>query len=314
MARAVSIYANSETARLQDSLGQALGAGDARLLFAETVTITLAVVDADNAAVDLTGNTTGWNLAIKNPADLDGATLLAAKAGTVLSATGGTVTFAFSGTDLKSAALSTYLADPLPASSYGKPVAIEFYRMPASDKTTYGAGTITVARGGYDTDEAVSGAVAAILDLTLKNTPLGADSVPLYSVADADNRRALLSTLPVSTPQAAAIAAGLNLSESIDGLIVQPDARAYTLVSAAKYALTLGEITIRTSQGTLTAALAIDGTPVGAWGALAVTATPQTVAATSANSLAAGTRLTLTLSSLASVPLDLEWSIKGLRA
>lgn len=150
MARAITVYANSTTARLQDSYGLALSVAAVRLLFAETVTITLAVVDDDRAAVDLTGITAGWNLALKRPDDLDGTSLLAAKAGTVTDAEGGLVAFEFSGTDLSSSSLGSYLADPLAPPQYGKPVVLEIYRMPASDKIVYAAGAITVARGAYD--------------------------------------------------------------------------------------------------------------------------------------------------------------------
>lgn len=180
MARELTIYANAVTAGLQDDLGRPLSQSAIRLLFAETLTLTVAIVDDDREAVDLTGITTAWNLALKRPDDLDGTSLLAAKAGTVTDAAGGLVAFAFTGTDLASSGMGAYLVDPLAPPLYGKPVALEVYRMPSTDKLTYAAGTITAARGVYDP---ASGAPVNQPTIALA-FGTGADGALAYSVAD----------------------------------------------------------------------------------------------------------------------------------
>jgi hypothetical protein len=146
MARTLTFYANSQTARLQDPQGQALSPAALVLFLGETLTLNVYIRDASNVAVNLTGNTSGWNLAMKSPADLDGTTLLAAKAAASVTAATGLVVFELSGNDLNTSALATYLSDPLAPNSYGKPVALEVYTMPASDKIVYAAGTATAAR------------------------------------------------------------------------------------------------------------------------------------------------------------------------
>jgi hypothetical protein len=149
MARTLTLYARNDTARLQDPQGQALSPAALVLFLGETLTLNVYIRDASNVAVNLTGNTSGWNLALKSPADLDGTTLLAAKASASVTAATGLVVFELSGNDLNSSALATYLADPLAPANYGKPVALEVYTMPASDKIVYAAGTATAARSAY---------------------------------------------------------------------------------------------------------------------------------------------------------------------
>ena len=107
MARAVSIYLDQTTGRMQDSLGQALPVADLTLFMGETLDLSVYVRDASNVAVDLTGNTTGWAICGKDPADLDGSTLLFSKAAASVTAATGLVLFQFAGQDLNSAALSS---------------------------------------------------------------------------------------------------------------------------------------------------------------------------------------------------------------
>lgn len=179
MARAYTVYCNSETTRWQDALNQALPAGRLNFILGESLTLTLIVRDDDGAVVDLTGNTTGWNLALKDPEDLDGTTLLATKAGVVTDATAGTLTFTMTANDLNSTALATYLADPLGAPGYGKPVAVEAYTLPGSDKTVYASGTGTAQRSAYRT-----GDPADLNQVTLRPAfGTGVDGALIYTAA-----------------------------------------------------------------------------------------------------------------------------------
>lgn len=179
MARAYTVYCNSETTRWQDALNQALPAGRLNFILGESLTLTLIVRDDDGAVVDLTGNTTGWNLALKDPEDLDGTTLLATKAGVVTDATAGTLTFTMTANDLNSTALATYLADPLGAPGYGKPVAVEAYTLPGSDKTVYASGTGTAQRSAYRT-----GDPADLNQVTLRPAfGTGVDGALVYTAA-----------------------------------------------------------------------------------------------------------------------------------
>lgn len=81
---------------------------------------------------------------------------------------------------------------------------------------------------------------------------------------------------------------------------------------ALSYATTSGVITgvygLKTSSGTLTLAIKINGTNVTSLSGLSVSSTPQNVASTGANTFAIGDRITFTVSGSSS-PTDLTGTI-----
>lgn len=88
-----------------------------------------------------------------------------------------------------------------------------------------------------------------------------------------------------------------------------PTDKTYTAMSYATFSGTINAIYgLKTSSGTLTLAIKINGTDVTSLSGLSVTSTPQNVAATAANTFAIGDRLTFTVSS-SSTPTDLEGTI-----
>lgn len=97
-------------------------------------------------------------------------------------------------------------------------------------------------------------------------------------------------------------------SEQIDGLIESPAATTYILRLNAKYAGTINNISIKTSAGTITAKLQIEGVDVTSCTGIAVTSTESTTTCTAANSVAAGDTITLVTSSL-SAATNLAFSV-----
>lgn len=93
----------------------------------------------------------------------------------------------------------------------------------------------------------------------------------------------------------------------------EPAAATIVLSAKAAFAFTIASVRgIATSAGTLTAAVAINGTPVTGLSAIAVTDTAQDVPATAANAVAVGDRVTLTVSDVAGAA-DLECTISATR-
>lgn len=97
-------------------------------------------------------------------------------------------------------------------------------------------------------------------------------------------------------------------SEQIDGLIESPAATTYILRLNAKYAGTINNISIKTSAGTITAKLQIDGVDVTSCTGIAVTSTESTTTCTAANTVSAGTTISLVTSSL-SAAANLAFSV-----
>lgn len=96
--------------------------------------------------------------------------------------------------------------------------------------------------------------------------------------------------------------------EQIDGLIESPAATTYILRLNAKYAGTINNISIKTSAGTITAKLQIEGVDVTSCTGIAVTSTESTTTCTAANSVSAGDTITLVTSSL-SAATNLAFSV-----
>src|ERR1700685_2547281 len=106
-----------------------------------------------------------------------------------------------------------------------------------------------------------------------------------------------LSDLGLPTPL-------LPVPLTISKQIYLPDLGAglsYDLDTYAPFGYTVTNVyQIQTSSGTVTAALQINGTNITGMSGIAVTSTPQNVAATGANSVAIGNTLSLVFSSNAS--------------
>jgi len=98
-----------------------------------------------------------------------------------------------------------------------------------------------------------------------------------------------------------------------DVFIGTPADGTITLTAKAAFAFTINQIRgLKTSSGTLTLKVQIGGVDVTSLTGLSVTTTPQDVTATGANSVAAGDRITIVISSSSS-PANLEFTLKATR-
>ena len=101
--------------------------------------------------------------------------------------------------------------------------------------------------------------------------------------------------------------------ESRGNYVQTPANGTYPLTSKAAYAAVVGGLRgLKTSAGTLTLTVSVNGTPVTGLSGVAVTTVAQDVPATAANAMAVGDRLTLTLSAVTGAA-DLEFTLWGTR-
>lgn len=133
----------------------------------------------------------------------------------------------------------------------------------------------------------------------------------------AANASTLATAIPVNiggTGATTAAAARTNLGLDVrHGTVYIQSATNTTivLVSSSRYAFTINSLNnLKTSSGTITAAIQINGTNVTSLSSLAVTSTPASPSASGANTVAIGDRITLVLSSNAAA-FDLEFTMKG---
>lgn len=111
---------------------------------------------------------------------------------------------------------------------------------------------------------------------------------------------------------AAAIAAISNtITEFHGGIIAVPTNKAYTVILKIPVGCTITETVVKSLSGTCTATIAVDGVNLGG-AAHAVSSTEESIARSSANTVAAGADVTLTVSANASC-LDLAFTIKTTR-
>lgn len=101
-------------------------------------------------------------------------------------------------------------------------------------------------------------------------------------------------------------------TEQIDGLIESPAATTYILRLNAKYAGTINNISIKTSAGTITAKLQIEGVDVTSCTGISVSSAESTTTCTAANTFAAGDTIQMVTSSL-SAATNLAFSIQTTR-
>lgn len=107
-------------------------------------------------------------------------------------------------------------------------------------------------------------------------------------------------------------AVSATVTDSLNALILNPIDRTYVLDSYAPAAYTINSIGIKCSTGTCTAKIQIGGVDVTSLTGLSVSSANTTATATGANSVVAGDRVTLVLTST-SVIQDLEMTLKVTR-
>lgn len=105
---------------------------------------------------------------------------------------------------------------------------------------------------------------------------------------------------------------GTGLVEALPGMIETPTNKTYILDQSAAYGYTINTLIIATVSGTITAAVKINGTNVTSISAVSVSSTPTTATASGANTVSAGDKITLVLSSN-STAVDLSFTLKVTR-
>lgn len=114
-----------------------------------------------------------------------------------------------------------------------------------------------------------------------------------------------------STAAAARTALGVDVEE-MNGHIETPTAKTYTLIEKAQYACTINSLAYKLSAGTATLAVQIAGVNVTSLSSLSATTTQGETSATGAQSVAAGNRVTLIVTSPSSAA-DLAFTLKTTR-
>ncbi len=105
----------------------------------------------------------------------------------------------------------------------------------------------------------------------------------------------------------------LLANQFISGQIESPLIKTYTLDLAVIDARTLNTLAIKTTSGTCTVSIRIDGVNVTGMNGLAVTSTEQVATATALNTVAIGQTITLVVTAT-STPVDLVFTLKYTRA
>jgi hypothetical protein len=106
-------------------------------------------------------------------------------------------------------------------------------------------------------------------------------------------------------------AAGTSQVDFISGIIKTPANQDYRIVEKLPYAVTITELTAKTSSGTITATFKIDTTAITT-GAISVTSTQSSVTPTALNVAAAASALVMTLSANSSAA-NLSFVVKFTR-
>lgn len=132
---------------------------------------------------------------------------------------------------------------------------------------------------------------------------------------DADRASKFLSFDAAGNVQASAVSpsGATGIVDSIQGFIEVPVDKTYTLDLKAPFAYVVTSLAVKTSGGTCTADLEIDGTGIAGITGVSVGSTETAAAATGANAVAPGQTLDLVISGGAS-PADLAFTVAISRA
>lgn len=160
----------------------------------------------------------------------------------------------------------------------------------------------TIATGDIDANAVTLAKLQALGANKLLGAITAGDPVEVDCTAAG---RALIDDASAATQRATL---GVDIEE-IDWLIETPTAKTYAMVGKAKYAGTINSLYRKTSAGSITAKVQINGVDVTGLTALSCTTTAQEASAAGANTVVAGDRITLVLSA-ASSPADLELTLK----
>ncbi len=176
-----------------------------------------------------------------------------------------------------------------------------------TDLINYVVGSIAPVSSNLSSLQSYTVALANSLPGTYQ--PLDSDLSAIAALTTASFGRGLLT-------QADAAAARVTLAVATIAASVYyetPTATTLTLSAKAAFGFTIDQIRgLKTSAGTLTLAIQINGTNVTSLSALAVTTTPQDATATAAFTVAAGDRVTAVITSPSSAA-GLEFTLKGTR-
>jgi hypothetical protein len=263
-----------------------------------TVTGTASVSGTNTGDQDLSGYATTTALALKAP--LASPTFTGTPAAPTAAA----------GTNTTQLATTAFVKAALDLLVNAAPGALDTLKELADaigDDANYAA-TVTTALAGKQPVDATLTALAAVV--TAANKLIYATGVDTFATADLTAAGRDL----IDDADAAAQRATLALDVTAANVYYQtPAAGTLVLTAKAAYAFTISQIRgLKTSAGTLTLAVQINGTNVTGLSALSVTSTTQDVTATAANSVAVGDRVTVVLSGLSSAA-DLEFTLKGVR-
>lgn len=168
----------------------------------------------------------------------------------------------------------------------------------AADWTTFNAKQATLTLGNLTsgtTGVSVSGGTNAVVG--------SGASVSVQSSTD--------SQPGLMTAADHAVLTALRVGE-LSGHLEAPTDKTFTLDKKAAYAYTINTLDIATASGTATVAVKINGTSVTGISAVSVSSVDATGTATAANSVAAGDKVTLVVSS-GSSPVDMAFTLKYTR-
>lgn len=103
-----------------------------------------------------------------------------------------------------------------------------------------------------------------------------------------------------------------GVKDGLSGEIQSPRNKTHYLFLNAPFACTIDEITVKTSTGTVTMAVEIEGTAVTGLGSISVTSSKATSTASAANTVAAGDEVTMILSAV-NATVDLSFTLEYTR-